>query len=46
VNLFSKTEFNGLDGFEQATVFAGETRDAGRTIMRSAWIATPLIAAI
>jgi len=27
-------------------VFAGETRDAGRTIMLSAWIAAPVIAAI
>jgi amino acid transporter len=46
VNLFSKIAFNGLSGLEQVAVFAGETRDAGRTIMRSAWIAAPMIAAI
>jgi amino acid transporter len=46
VNLFSKIAFYGLSGLEQVAVFAGETRNAGRTIMRSAWIAAPIIAAI
>lgn len=46
LNLFSKLAFNGLTGLEQVAVFAGETRNAARTIMRSAWIAAPLIAAI
>lgn len=46
VNIFSKIAFNALSGLEQVAVFAGETRDAGRTIMRSAWIAAPLIAVI
>jgi amino acid transporter len=46
VNLFSKIAFNGLSGLEQVAVFAGETRDAGRTILRSAWIAAPIIAVI
>jgi amino acid transporter len=46
VNLFSKIAFNGLSGLEQVAVFAGETRNPGRTIMRSAWIAAPMIAAI
>jgi amino acid transporter len=46
VNLFSKIAFQGLSGLEQVAVFAGETRDAGRTIMRSAWIAAPMIALI
>ena len=46
VNLFSKIAFNSLSGLEQVAVFAGETRDAGRTILRSAWIAAPIIAAI
>jgi amino acid transporter len=46
VNLFSKIAFNSLSGLEQVAVFAGETRNAGRTIMRSAWIAAPIIAVI
>jgi amino acid transporter len=46
VNLFSKIAFNSLSGLEQVAVFAGETRDAAKTIMRSAWIAAPIIAAI
>ncbi len=46
LNLFSKMAFNGLTGLEQIAVFAGETRDAARAIMRSAWIAAPLIALI
>jgi amino acid transporter len=44
LNLFSKLTFNGLTGLEQVAVFAGETRDAARTILRSAWIAAPGIA--
>ncbi|MGP8259386.1 MAG: APC family permease [Acidobacteriaceae bacterium] len=46
MNLFSKIAFNALTGLEQVAVFAGETRDAGRTILRSAWIAAPAIAVI
>jgi amino acid transporter len=46
INIFSKIAFNALSGLEQVAVFAGETRDAGRTIMRSAWIAAPIIAVI
>jgi amino acid transporter len=46
VNIFTKIAFNALTGLEQVAVFAGETRDAGRTILRSAWIAAPIIAAI
>jgi amino acid transporter len=46
INLFTKIAFNALSGLEQVAVFAGETRDAGRTIMRSAWIAAPIIAVI
>lgn len=45
-NLFSKLAFNGLTGLEQVAVFAGETRNAERTILRSAWIAAPVIALI
>ncbi len=46
INIFTKVAFNSLSGLEQAAVFAGETRDAGRAIMRSAWIAAPIIAVI
>ena len=46
MNLFSKIAFNALTGLEQVAVFAGETRDAGRTILRSAWIAAPVIGLI
>jgi amino acid transporter len=43
LNLFSKITFNSLTGLEQVAVFAGETRNAGRAILRSAWIAGPII---
>jgi len=46
INLFVKLTFNSFSGLEQVAVFAGEARDAGRAILRSAWIAAPLIAAI
>jgi len=46
INLFTKIAFNGLSGLEQVAVFAGETRNAGRAIMRSAWFAAPIIAVI
>jgi amino acid transporter len=44
LNLFTKIAFNGLTGLEQVAVFAGETRNPSRTILRSAWIAAPGIA--
>jgi amino acid transporter len=46
LNLFSKMALNGLTGLEQIAVFAGETRDAARSIWKSAWIAAPIIALI
>jgi amino acid transporter len=46
LNLFSKIAFNSLTGLEQVAVFAGETRNAGRAILRSAWIAAPFICLI
>ena len=46
LNLFAKMAFNGLTGLEQIAVFAGETRDAARSILRSAWLAAPIIAFI
>jgi amino acid transporter len=46
LNLFSKLTFNALTGLEQVAVFAGETRNAAKTILRSAWIGAPIIAVI
>ncbi len=46
LNLFSKMAFNALTGLEQIAVFAGETKDAARAVLRSAWLAAPLIAII
>jgi amino acid transporter len=46
LNLFCKLTFSGLSGLEQVAVFAGETRNSARSILRSAWIAAPLIAAV
>lgn len=46
LNLFSKLAFGGLCGLEQVAVFAGETRSAARSILRSAWLAAPLIGLI
>jgi amino acid transporter len=46
LNLFSKIAFNGFTALEQVAVFAGETRDPARSILRSAWIAAPIIALI
>jgi amino acid transporter len=43
LNLFGKLSFNGLSGLEQVAVFAGETRGPDKTILRSAWIAAPII---
>jgi amino acid transporter len=44
INLFTKVAFNALSGLEQVAVFAGETRNAAKTILRSAWVAAPVIA--
>ncbi len=46
LNLYVKVAFNALSGLEQVAVFAGETRNAGRAIMLSAWIAAPAVAVI
>jgi amino acid transporter len=46
MNLFTKIAFNAMTGLEMVAVFAGETRNAGRTIMLSAWIAAPIVALI
>lgn len=46
LNLYIKVAFNAYGGLEQVAVFAGETRNAGRAIMLSAWIAAPAVVAI
>ena len=46
VNLFSKIAFSALGGLEQVAVFAGESKNPGRSIARSVWLAAPLIAAL
>jgi amino acid transporter len=46
LNLFSKIAFNGFTALEQVAVFAGETRNPARSILRSAWMAAPAIALI
>ena len=46
LNLYTRVAFNAFSGLEQIAVFAGETRNAGRAIVISAWVAAPAIAAI
>ncbi len=46
LNLYVKVAFNAYSGLEQVAVFAGETRNARRAIMLSAWIAAPAIVVI
>ncbi|AXC09394.1 amino acid permease-associated region [Acidisarcina polymorpha] len=46
LNLYVKVAFNAYSGLEQVAVFAGETRDAGRAILLSAWIAAPAVVVI
>ena len=46
INLFTKITFNSYTGIEQVAVFAGETRDPARSILRSVWVAAPIIVLI
>jgi len=46
INLFSKICNSALSGLEQVAIFAGETRNPGKAIMRSAWIGAPITALI
>ena len=46
LNLYVKVAFNAYSGLEQVAVFAGETKNAGRAIVVSAWIASPAIVLI
>jgi amino acid transporter len=45
-NLYVKVAFNALSGLEQVAVFAGETKNAARSVMLSAWIAAPAVVVI
>jgi amino acid transporter len=46
LNLYIKVAFNAYAGLEQVAVFAGETKNAGRALVMSAWIAAPSIVVI
>ncbi len=46
LNLYIKVAFNAYAGLEQVAVFAGETKNAGRTLVMSVWIAAPSIVVI
>lgn len=46
INLYIKVAFNALSGLEQVAVFAGETKNAARSVMLSAWIAAPAVVVI
>ncbi|HEY0308991.1 MAG TPA: APC family permease [Acidobacteriaceae bacterium] len=46
INLFSRICNSALSGLEQLAVFAGETRNPGKAILRSAWIGAPVTALI
>ena len=46
LNLYIKVGFNAYAGLEQVAVFAGETKNAGRALVMSAWIAAPSIVVI
>lgn len=43
LNIFGKMAMGALSGFEYVAVFAGETKDAARTIARATIIAAPII---
>ena len=46
LNLLGKMSFGAMSGFDSMAIFAGECRDAARSIGRSVIIAAPLIAAM
>ena len=46
LNLYIKVAFNAYSGLEQVAVFAGETKNAARALVLSAWIAAPAIVVI
>jgi amino acid transporter len=46
LNLLGKMSFGAMSGFDSMAIFAGESRDATKTIGRSVMIAAPMIAAM
>jgi len=46
LNLLGKMSFGAMSGFDGMSIFAGECRDAAKSIGRSVVIATPIICAI
>lgn len=46
LNILGKMSFGAMSGFDSMAIFAGECRDASRTIGRSVMIAAPIIAAM
>jgi len=46
LNLLGKMSFGAMSGFDSMAIFAGECRDATKTIGRSVMIAAPIIAAM
>lgn len=46
LNLLGKMSFGAMSGFDSMAIFAGECRDATKSIGRSVMIAAPLIAAM
>jgi amino acid transporter len=46
LNVFTKMSIGGLSGFDNAGVFAGESRAPGRDLPLSVWLSAPAIAAV
>lgn len=46
LNILGKMAFGAMSGFDSMAIFAGECRDAAKTIGQSVMIATPIIAAM
>jgi glutamate:GABA antiporter len=44
LNILGKLAFGALGGFEYMAILAGETKAPGRSVSRSVWIASPIIA--
>jgi amino acid transporter len=46
LNILGKLAFGALGGFEYMAILAGETKSPARSVSRSVWIASPIIAAM
>ena len=44
LNILGKLSFGALGGFEYMAILAGETKSPARSVSRSVWIASPIIA--